>query len=406
MRPIIYFILCTNVFIAQKSDLKVFLDCEWCDDDYTRNRIHYVDLVRDRFQADVVVLTTRQRTGSGGSNYIMQFTGKNRFDGHDFTLTYFSSVTENNAGRRSGLADMIERGLASYLIKTNFASQINIGVDAKNQSTSSSNLKTDPWDYWTFQISLDGNIEGESTYTGRDINLEFESRRVTRKFRVAVEIDLNESIDEYDNDCSTTTYLSRDHAIRAHGIMALGDHWSSGIWLELETETEENKQSGFRIEPAIEYNLFSYDESTNRQVRFQYRIGTDSRTYEDLTIYGKSSETLTFQRFSVASRFRRNWGNLNVYASYRNYFVNASFRRIEVNANMNLSIAEGFRIRFGMGYEAINDQLGLSAEGVSEAERLLNLKDVATDFQYHSYLGISYTFGSIYTNAVNPRFGF
>ena len=42
----------------------------------------------------------------------------------------------------------------------------------------------------------------------------------------------------------------------------------------------------------------------------------------------------------------------------------------------------------------------LTLEGI-----LLSRKQLATDYEYNLRVGVRYTFGSIYSNVVNPRFG-
>ena len=62
-----------------------------------------------------------------------------------------------------------------------------------------------------------------------------------------------------------------------------------------------------------------------------------------------------------------------------------------------------FRI-FG-GVARVNDQLSLKKEELSEADILLRLQELETSYEFDTSFGITYTFGSIYTNIVNPRFG-
>ncbi|UCD38924.1 MAG: hypothetical protein JSW54_05455, partial [Fidelibacterota bacterium] len=52
----------------------------------------------------------------------------------------------------------------------------------------------------------------------------------------------------------------------------------------------------------------------------------------------------------------------------------------------------------------INDQLSLLKRDFSMEEILLGSKQLATDFSYWGSIGVSYHFGSIYSNVVNPRF--
>ncbi len=65
---------------AQASAVRVFLDCPdtFCDFDYYRTEITFVNWVRDRQFAQVHVLVTTQRTG-GGQEYTLSFIGLERF---------------------------------------------------------------------------------------------------------------------------------------------------------------------------------------------------------------------------------------------------------------------------------------------------------------------------------------
>ncbi len=53
----------------------------------------------------------------------------------------------------------------------------------------------------------------------------------------------------------------------------------------------------------------------------------------------------------------------------------------------------------------IRDQVFLPLEEASEEEILLGNVRLPTSFEYGMSVGLSYTFGSIYNNIVNPRFG-
>ena len=43
--------------------------------------------------------------------------------------------------------------------------------------------------------------------------------------------------------------------------------------------------------------------------------------------------------------------------------------------------------------------------GATPEEILLRRKELETNFEYFTSFGFTYTFGSIYNNVVNPRFG-
>jgi hypothetical protein len=65
----------------------------------------------------------------------------------------------------------------------------------------------------------------------------------------------------------------------------------------------------------------------------------------------------------------------------------------------------GLSLRLSGGVAHINDQYNLKKGDISEAERLLRLTELATKYRIDGGVEITYTFGSIYNNVVNPRFG-
>ncbi|MFA9453938.1 MAG: hypothetical protein ACERK6_08490, partial [Candidatus Aminicenantaceae bacterium] len=55
-------------------------------------------------------------------------------------------------------------------------------------------------------------------------------------------------------------------------------------------------------------------------------------------------------------------------------------------------------------YERIHDQLALPIGDASIDEVLLRRRELATDYDYSLSVGFRFTFGSVYSNVVNPRF--
>ena len=51
------------------------------------------------------------------------------------------------------------------------------------------------------------------------------------------------------------------------------------------------------------------------------------------------------------------------------------------------------------------DQIALPKQGASAEEILLRIRQLETNYSYSVGMGFSYSFGSIFTSIVNPRFG-
>ena len=70
--------------------LRVFLDCGFCDFDFMRTEIAFVDYVRDRQDAQVHILVTNRQTGGGGTEFTLHFIGQHDLAKLADTLTYDS----------------------------------------------------------------------------------------------------------------------------------------------------------------------------------------------------------------------------------------------------------------------------------------------------------------------------
>ena len=53
----------------------------------------------------------------------------------------------------------------------------------------------------------------------------------------------------------------------------------------------------------------------------------------------------------------------------------------------------------------IRDQLNLAKGGATLEEVLLRRKQLATSYYYYFSVGLRFSFGSVRSNVVNPRFG-
>jgi hypothetical protein len=56
-------------------------------------------------------------------------------------------------------------------------------------------------------------------------------------------------------------------------------------------------------------------------------------------------------------------------------------------------------------YSKIRNQISLPKGTASLEEVLLQRRQLETGYQFWGSFGVSYSFGSIYNNIVNPRFG-
>ena len=169
--------------------------------------------------------------------------------------------------------------------------------------------------------------------------------------------------------------------------------------------TNENYQFNTDFLPSIEYDIYPYAEASHRQLRILYSVGYQYSNYIDTTVYNQTEENLFKQELSLAYQVQKKWGSVNVSLLGSSYFHDLSKSQVELFGFLRLRIVKGLSLSLNGSVAYINDQLNLRKGTLSEAERLLRLKEQATSFSVSGGLSLTYTFGSIYNNVVNPRFG-
>ena len=381
--------------------VKVFIDCNSCDMNYTRQEIPWVNYVREVREAQVYVLVTRQNSGNGGDLFTYTFHGMDQYAGMDDTLSYTSNPYETSTEIREKRTTILKAGLLRFASRTPLIHEIEIS----NGTEIEQEVVTDKWRNWVFEISTSPEYSAEETYKRLNIRNSIRITKITPDIKF--EIDFNQSYtrQRFIEEDFDTTYLRSFERIENLFVKSLGDHWSAGIIWNINTSTSENYDLNTSVMPSIEYDLFPYAEATHRQLRFLYSIGYQFNDYTDTTIYNKTRENLFGHQLRVAYQVQKKWGS--IYFSLRglNYFHDFSKHMVATDLFAKVRLFKGLSLTLNLEAARINDQLNLRKGELSEAERLLRLREQATGYEFQAGIGLSYTFGSIYNNIVNPRFG-
>ena len=390
-----------NIDELKKTAPKVFLDGQRLDTNFIKTEIEFVNYVRDRKEADVHVLVSQQGTGSGGNEYTLSFIGLGTYEDLKNELKYFSNKVETQDETRKGLVQVLKLGLTPFVARTPIARILNLSFAGKVKQTA----VEDQWDFWVFSFSARGRLNGEKSRKSNSINGNFSINRVTPQTRIRLGISGNNDRSEYNYDDYQSTSTSRSRAIDGLYVFSLGEHWSVGAILNMNYSTYSNIKLGISIHPAIEFNIFPYSESTRRQLRILYRIGYNYDQYLETTIYDKLKESTASHALSVTFESREQWGNAELTLEASSYFHDFSYNRFKVQGNLNFRIIKGLSLTVDGRYSAVRDQLALRKGDVSVEELLLRRTELASGYSYQLSLGLSYSFGSVYSNVVNPRFG-
>lgn len=386
--------------------IRVFLDCNTdCDFDHIRREITYVNWVRDRTDADVHLIITSQDTG-GGEEFVLRFIGLRGFAGSDDEIRFAAQQTDTDEEVRRRQTQRIGLGLVRYVSKGQLADRLQLSFsNPSGTAPGSAQQPEDPWNLWVFEIEVNGFLQGESLTKSNQIEGSLEASRVSEKWKFRTELEGGRNHQSNQLEDSTLRTTTSNYNLSGLLVRSLGPHWSLGLELNGERSTRDNYDLLFKLEPGIEYNVYPYSESSRRQFVFIYSLGLNYENYRDTTIYDKLKEFRPVNRLTIAGAAIQPWGRLEGRLVGSAYLDDFSKNRFTVFGFTEVRITRGLSLNIFAEYANIRDQLSLTKAGATDEEILLQLKQLRTDYRWQMSMGLSYTFGSKFSNTVNPRFG-
>ncbi len=389
--------------------LRVFLDCRsrYCDFDHFRREIDFVNYVRDRVDAQVHVLVTTRRTGGGGTEFTIAYIGQQEFAGADDTLFYFSSDTDVEDEVRAGLTRLLKLGLVRYVARLPMGERLDVTYEVPDTVGEAPQVQAleDPWDFWIFRIRVGGNLGGEERQSSFSANWGLSANRTTEAWKIRLSASGWYSEDQFElSDGSELTSISRNYGGAAFVVKSLGEHWSVGAIAEARVSTFRNQDFSLEIGPGVEYSVFPYAESTRRELTVIAALLVNYFDYEEITIFDKMTETRPRGVIEVEYAVQQPFGTINTSLEGVAFLDDFEQHSIELGGWLNLRLVRGLQLNIHGSVERIKDQLHLERAGATDEEVLLRRKELGTDYRYSVGLSLSYTFGSIYNNVVNPRF--
>ncbi len=371
-------------------------------DDFIKREITFVNYVRDQRDAQLAIIRTFRETGGGGTEYTFFFEGLREFKGINDTLKLSAPPAETIENIRRGIVRTIMTGLIRYVSKTPLINHFNISYTEPDSFVE----PTDPWNSWVFQAGIHSSLSSEKSYSSFSFYGNLSANRTTETSKTEMSL-------HYDRDRSRFSFEGGDDYINTNKsfgtslehIISLGEHFSAGGFGGFASSDYRNLKARFSLMPGVEYNFFPYSQSTRRQLSIRYLVGYENNNYLDTTIYEKIKEGLFSQRLTMAFSLVERWGSVSLNGSYRNYLHDFSKRNLSVSGRLNLRVVKGLSLSLGGRVSVIHDQLSLRKGNLTLEEMLLRRTELATQYRFNTSIGISYTFGSIFNNVVNPRFG-
>jgi hypothetical protein len=402
---------------AAQSDaerLRVFVDCSWCDMDFLRTELTWVDYMRDRADAQVHILTTRQTTGGGGGQYTLEFIGLRELSGRRDTLNYTASSDDTSDVIRRGLTRTIKLGLVPFVANTPIGRRLDIALAPVapvegRPAAEGEGPQHDPWNSWRFSMNINGFSQGESQQNFQNLYSNISANRTTAewKFTAGINNSYSQSTFEYmiGDEARKTVSINRSYGANTLLVKALGPQLSAGGRASASTSTFGNTSLSVTLAPAVEYNFVPYSESTRRSMTLQYSVGGRYFDYRETTLYDQDEETRPIQTVALNYTTRQPWGSVNVGLDGSQYLHDTQKYSAGLGGSTSLRLFRGFTFNFGGNYRHVRDQLHLPKRNLTEEEILLRQRALKTNYSYYLNFGIGYSFGSIFNNVVNPRMG-
>lgn len=384
------------------SDLNVYINCNYCDYRFIREKVSFVNHVREQGDSDVHVQVINMRTGGGGDQFEFQFIGRNEFEGDDLEIKFFTSSDESWAEVREVWTQKLMSGLVYYLAKNPEANGFSIvSTRAKNASTAEE--VDDPWNYWVFDIDGDGSFQTEESQARYRLGADLSADRITEEWKFNSRIYYNRNRQTFDTDDGEVESISTWKGGYGELVKSLGQHFSAGASAFYEASTFRNRDRNIGFGPSFEYSFFPYAEVSKKQLTLAYHLRASDAKYIETTIFNKDDEMLFRHEIEAELQLIQPDGYARIDAEFSQYLHDLSKNSIELSGRVSRRLFKGFNVNFDAGFEVIHDQLYLPKGDATLEEVLLRQKQLATTFEYSGSIGLSYTFGSIYNNVVNTR---
>lgn len=413
---LIFFFLASCSFCWSQNKypdrLKVFIDCQsGCDMTYIRSEINIVDFLLDRVAADVHVLITDQNTGGGGDAYQLIFFGQQVFSGIKDTIRFINEPNNTDFEERDLLLKYLKIGLTPFVARTASAGNIDIKMktDKPADSTATAATTNDPWNYWVFTVQTNGSLNMDAVYNESSLSGNLSARRITDKSKFGIELNggKTKSQFEYEDDSSITqkrVNRNNNFTFSQYLVKSLTDHWSWGYELEASRNTFSNNKFRSLLRTGIEYNIFPYKLVNTKSLTLSYILDARRNQYIDSTLYDKMKETLLGHSVRAKLSLNQKWGTIRIGTEYHNYFHNWKYLNLEANTELEIRVTGGLSFSIYSSASLVRDQLFLPKEEATAEDVLTRRRQLASGYNFYTYFGINYRFGSKLNNFVNPRF--
>ncbi|MDA1082072.1 MAG: hypothetical protein O2973_10425, partial [Gemmatimonadetes bacterium] len=394
---------------TQNAAVRAYLDCSGsgCDREFLVTEMTWVNWMRERLDADFHVLVTSQATGSGGREYVAVAIGQRAFAGRSDTLTFTSNPNDATDTIRRSLLRVLGQLLLPHAARGSLGPRLNVtfAAPATGRAAAPAAAK-DKWNFWTFSVSGNGFLNGESRQTFTNVSSNLSANRTTEQWKVRLSSSVSYSESEFKLE-SGDAFVSIQRNSGASGLVvkSAGDHWSYGGRATLTRSDFSNTNLATQVGAAAEWDYFPYKDFARRKIAVLYTVGAVATTYNALTIYDRLNETRPLHTLNLTYAARQPWGSANVTISGSQYLNELKYYNAGINGGLDFRLGRGLSFNVNGSLSRVRDQLFLPRGSRSNEEVIARQQALATNYRYVTFFGLRYQFGSIFNSVVNPRFG-
>jgi len=401
------------------SGPRVFLDCQGripCDRTHFRTEIQFVNWAQDREDSDVHVIVTSESVGGGGQRYTFDFIGRDGMEGVTDRFTHTSSGADVMTETRDALTQVLRIGLLRYAAQMGMADAFQIaftgqlalpagGGDLEAGGDAVESAIYDPWNQWTFRVGLSGDLDLREARTNTRFNPTLSADRVTEEWKLNLSSRVDFRRDRRELSDGREIRDDRDDwRLNALIVRSISSHISVGVDTEARNSVGFNQHARIRFAPAVEYNYYPYAEANRRQLITHYSIGVEHSNYIEETMFGFEEQTTPLHRMAVQYNAREEWGNAGVGAEVSQYLHDSGLYSFGISGNVNFRIVRGLDLNVSGSASRVNDNIHTPASAISDEDILLGRQSLPSSYRYQGGVGLSYRWGSSFTNVVNTRF--
>lgn len=400
---------------AQNAAIRAYFDCQsfGCDRDYMVTEMKWVNWMRDRLDADFHLLVTSQETGGGGRRFEVVAIGQRAFQGKVDTLVFITAPNDAEDTIRKAMLRVMSQLLLPYAAKGALGPQLSVSYTPTATTAASSAPAKDRWNFWTFEISTNGFVNGESRQSFQNFWTEFEASRTTEQWKIQYDANYSYDYSKVQDDTSsdplnpsyvTYTSLQRSYSTAALVTKSHGEHWSSGGGFEVRSSPYDNTDISVEVAAALEWDFFPYKDFQRRRFVVLYTLGMKDIQYREETIYRRFRDTRPTHGIDIVYGSKQTWGTAEVFVDGNQYLNGLKYYNMGLGAEIDLKIGKGLSFQLDGRISRVRDQLYLERGGATPQEVIARLRALQTDFRFFTFFGLSYKFGSIFNSVVNPRF--